>query len=163
MTWPSSEVIEGSCTHLRHHTSLLNRVTGEINRILVECACCMMEHDGLLKIHRREAVMTAVFLRNRCPMRVVSHNKSPHQCWTCTNPLLASLKVFGCHAYVTVPREKRAKLDARSVRCRFLVYSDYKEDYRFWETEESSYARKLRWLVQWRCLQHWNSRLLSKR
>ena len=48
-------------------------------------------------------------------------------------PLLANLKVFGCHAYVHVPKEKRSKFDARSVRCRFIGYADHEKAYRFEE------------------------------
>ncbi|KAG6615789.1 gag-pol polyprotein [Phytophthora cinnamomi] len=82
-----------------------------------------------------EAVVTATFLRNRCPTRAISHDKSPHQVWTGKKPLLANLKVFGCHAYVLVPKAKRTKFDARSVRCRFLGYSEHEKAYRFEEIE----------------------------
>lgn len=46
-------------------------------------------------------------------------------------PLLANLKVFDCHAYVTVPKEKRAKFDVRSLRSRFIGYLDHEKAYRF--------------------------------
>uniref|UniRef100_H3H8N2 Integrase catalytic domain-containing protein n=1 Tax=Phytophthora ramorum TaxID=164328 RepID=H3H8N2_PHYRM len=65
------------------------------------------------------------------------HDKSPHQVWTGKKPLLANLKVFGCHAYVHVPKAKRTKFDARSVRCRFLGYSEHEKAYRFEELESS--------------------------
>uniref|UniRef100_H3H9M0 Uncharacterized protein n=1 Tax=Phytophthora ramorum TaxID=164328 RepID=H3H9M0_PHYRM len=57
--------------------------------------------------------------------------------WTGKKPLLANLKVFGCHAYVHVPKAKRTKFDARSVRCRFLGYSEHEKAYRFEELESS--------------------------
>ncbi|OWY95693.1 Copia type Polyprotein, partial [Phytophthora megakarya] len=95
----------------------------------------MLEHAGLPKGYWGEAVMTATFLRNRCPTRAISHDKSPHEVWTGKKPLLANLKVFGCHAYVHVPKEKRSKLDARSMRCRFLGYSDHEKAYRFEELD----------------------------
>ncbi|GMF72324.1 unnamed protein product [Phytophthora fragariaefolia] len=93
----------------------------------------MLEHAGLSKSYWGEAVVTATFLRNRCPTRSTTHDTSPHQVWTGKKPLLANLKVFGCHAYVTVPKEKRTKFDARSVRCRFLAYSEHEKAYRFEE------------------------------
>ncbi|KAG3103454.1 Retrovirus-related Pol polyprotein from transposon TNT 1-94 [Phytophthora idaei] len=82
-----------------------------------------------------ETVVTATFLRNRCPTRAINHDKSPHQVWTGKKLLLANLKVFGCHAYVHVPKEKRTKFDARSVRCRFLGYSEHEKAYRSEELE----------------------------
>uniref|UniRef100_H3H9D7 Integrase catalytic domain-containing protein n=1 Tax=Phytophthora ramorum TaxID=164328 RepID=H3H9D7_PHYRM len=119
------------------YTPQLNGVAERMNRTLVECARCMLEHAGLPKTYWGEAVMTAAFLRNRCPTRAISHDKSPHQVWTGKKPLLANLKVFGCHAYVHVPKAKRTKFDARSVRCRFLGYSEHEKAYRFEELESS--------------------------
>uniref|UniRef100_H3H993 Integrase catalytic domain-containing protein n=1 Tax=Phytophthora ramorum TaxID=164328 RepID=H3H993_PHYRM len=119
------------------YTPQLNGVAERMNRTLVECARCMLEHAGLPKWYWGEAVMTATFLRNRCPTRAVSHDKSPYQVWTGKKPLLANLKVFGCHAYVHVPKAKRTKFDARSVRCRFLGYSEHEKAYRFEELESS--------------------------
>lgn len=43
--------------------------------------------------------------------------------------------MFGCHAYVTIPKAKRTKFDASSIRCRFLGYSDHKKAYRFEELD----------------------------
>ncbi|KAG6604645.1 Gag-pol Polyprotein [Phytophthora cinnamomi] len=117
------------------YTPQLNGVAERMNRTLVECARCMLVHAGLSKGYWGEAVVTATFLRNRCPTRAISHDKSPHQVWTGKKPLLANLKVFGCHAYVLVPKAKRSKFDARSVRCRFLGYSEHEKAYRFEEIE----------------------------
>ncbi|KAF1328946.1 Gag-pol polyprotein, partial [Globisporangium splendens] len=115
------------------YTPQLNGVAERMNRTLVESARCMLEHAGLSKQYWGEAVATAAFLRNRCPTRAIGHDKSPHEVWTQKKPLLKNLKVFGCHAYVHVPSEKRSKLGARSVLCRFLGYSDHEKAYRFEE------------------------------
>ncbi|KAF1334706.1 Integrase catalytic core protein, partial [Globisporangium splendens] len=115
------------------YTPQLNGVAERMNRTLVESARCMIEHAGLSKQYWGEAVATAAFLRNRCPTRAIGHDKSPHEVWTQKKPLLKNLKVFGCHAYVHVPSEKRSKLGARSVLCRFLGYSDHEKAYRFEE------------------------------
>ncbi|CAI5740017.1 unnamed protein product [Peronospora destructor] len=72
--------------------------------------------------------------------RATGNDKSPHEAWTQKKPLLKNLKVFGCHAYVHIPREKRSKLDARSVLCRFLGYSDHEKAYRFEELSSSRVA-----------------------
>ena len=115
------------------YTPQLNGVAERMNRTLVECARCMLEHAGMTKKYWGEAVMTAMFLRNRCPTRAISQNKSPHQIWTNKKPILANLKVFGCHAYVHVPQEKRSKLDSKASLCRFLGYSEHTKSYRFEE------------------------------
>ena len=66
----------------------------------------MIEYAGLLKTYWGEAVMTAAFLRNRCPMRGIVMDKSPYLVWTRRKSVQANVTVFGCHGYVTVPKEK---------------------------------------------------------
>ena len=99
------------------YTPQLNGVAERMNRTLVESTRCMLEHADLSIEYWGKAVMTAAFLRNRCPTRATGNDKSPYECWTQKKPLLKNLKVFGCHAYVHVPRERRSKLDARSACC----------------------------------------------
>uniref|UniRef100_A0AAV1TGA3 Retroviral polymerase SH3-like domain-containing protein n=1 Tax=Peronospora matthiolae TaxID=2874970 RepID=A0AAV1TGA3_9STRA len=93
----------------------------------------MMEHAGLGKSYWGEAVMAAMFLRNRCPTRAIHQDKPPYQVWTMKKRILAKLKVFGCHAYVQVPQGKRAKFDSKSSLCRFLGYAEHQKSYRFEE------------------------------
>ncbi|CEG36319.1 retrovirus-related pol polyprotein from transposon tnt 1-94, partial [Plasmopara halstedii] len=94
--------------YTRPYTPQLNGVAERMNRTLVECARCMLEHAGLSKHYWGEAVMTAMFLQNR-------------------------LKVFGCHAFVHIPKEKRSKVDAKAVLCRFSGYSEHQKTYRLEE------------------------------
>ena len=70
------------------YTPQLNGVAERMNRTLVECARCMIEHAGLPKTYWGEAVMTSAFLRNRCPTRGIVMDKSPHQVWTGRKPAL---------------------------------------------------------------------------
>ena len=100
----------------------------------------MLDHAGLPKSYWCEAVMTATFLRNRCPTRAINHEDSTHEMWTMKKPLLKNLKVSGCHAYVHVPREKRSKLDQRAMLCRSLGYSAHEKAYRFEELSSGRVA-----------------------
>ncbi|CAI5746576.1 unnamed protein product [Peronospora destructor] len=102
-----------------------------MNCTFVECARCMIEHAGLGKRYWGKAVMKTMFLRNRCPTCAIYQDKSPYQIWTTKKPILANLKVFGCHAYVQVPQEKRLKFDLKSSLCRFLGYAEHQKSYRF--------------------------------
>ena len=113
------------------YTPELNGVAERMNRTLVECARCMLEHASLAKEYWGEAVMTAAFLRNRLPTRAHTSLKTPYEEWTKKTPILANVKVFGCHVYVHVPKEKRLKLDPRATLCRFLGYSEHEKAYRF--------------------------------
>ena len=40
-------------------------------------------------------------------------DKTPQEVWTGKKPSLTHLKVFGCEAYVRVPKENKSKLDRR--------------------------------------------------
>lgn len=76
------------------YTPQLNGMAERMNRTLVECVRCMLEHAGLPKSYWGEAVMTATFLRNRCPTQSIDMDMSPYQVWTGTRPVLANLKVL---------------------------------------------------------------------
>ena len=58
-------------------------------------------------------------------------------------PFLSHLRVFGCNAFVHVPKEKRTKLDNKSERCIFIGYKDGLEGYKLWnpETRKVVYSR----------------------
>jgi hypothetical protein len=45
---------------------------------------------------------------------------TPHEIWSGKNPLVSHLKVFGCDAFVHVPKEKRRNLDMKAVKCIFI-------------------------------------------
>ena len=64
----------------------------------------MLEYAGLPNKYWGEAVINAQFLRNRLPTRAQDPHNSPYEEQTKKKPLLANLKVFGCHAYVHVSK-----------------------------------------------------------
>lgn len=37
--------------------------------------------------------------------------------WTSINPSLSHLRIFGCDAYVHIPKDKRKKLDFKNQKC----------------------------------------------
>jgi hypothetical protein len=50
--------------------------------------------------------------------------------WYSNNPSLSHLKVFGCDAFVHVPKEKRNKLDKKAVKCIFIRYKEGMKGYK---------------------------------
>jgi len=52
-----------------------------------------------------EAVDTTCYLVNRSPSSALEE-KIPQEVWTGKKPSLSHLRVFGCDAYVHVPKEK---------------------------------------------------------
>jgi hypothetical protein len=74
-----------------------------------------------------EAILTATYLINRMPSRVLNF-KTPLQVFTNCNPIsrLSStlpLKNFGCTAFVHIHDHNRGKLDPRARKCVFVGYA----------------------------------------
>ena len=73
---------------------------------------CMLSSVGLGQELWAEAVGIACYLVNRSPSSALD-DKTPQEVWTSKKPSLTHLKVFGCDAYVHVPKENMSKLDKR--------------------------------------------------
>ena len=94
----------------------------------------MLSGTGLGQEFWVEAVETACYLVNRSPSSA-SEDKTSHEVWTGKKPSLSHLRVFGCDAYIHVPKEKRTKLDNKSKRCIFTRYKDGLKGYKLWNLE----------------------------
>ena len=94
----------------------------------------MLSGTGLGQEFWAEEVETACYLVNRSPSSVLE-GKTPHEVWTGKKPSLSHLRVFGCDAYVHVPKEKRTKLDNKSEKCIFIGYKDGLKGYKLWNPE----------------------------
>eukprot|EP00253_Pinus_taeda_P024046 PITA_24046 len=90
-----------------------------MNKTLMEKARSMLSGAGLGQEFWVEAVETACYLVNRSPSSSLE-DKTPQEVWTGKKPSLSHLRVFGCDAYVHVPREKRTKLDSKFEKCIFI-------------------------------------------
>jgi hypothetical protein len=87
-------------------------------------------------------VGTACYLVNRSPSSALD-DKTPQEVWTGKKPSLTHLKVFGCDAYVHVPKENKSKLDKKAKKCIFIGYKDGLKGYNIWniETKKVVYIR----------------------
>lgn len=106
-----------------------NGVSERLNRTLLEKTRCMLKGAALCGRYWGEAVMTAIYLKNRSPTAALS-GRTPEEVWSGSKPDLAHLRVFGCIAYSLVPEQKRRKLDPKSKRYLFVGYSDTSKGYR---------------------------------
>jgi hypothetical protein len=70
-------------------------------------------------------------------------DKTPHEVWSGKKPSLQHLRVFGCDAYVHVPKENRSKMDKKDEKCIFIGYKDGVKGYNLWnrETKKIVYSR----------------------
>ena len=109
-----------------------NGVAERMNRTIVETARCMLAEAKLPRKFWAEAVSMAVYLRNRSPMTAVT-GMTPFEALTGDKPCVDILRVFGCLAYVHVPKDERRKFDSKSKRCILLGYGSETKAYRLYE------------------------------
>ena len=81
---------------------------------------------------RAEAISTAAYLRNRSPTRAVA-GMIPNEAWTGQKPQVDGLQVFGCQAFVHIPKEERKKLDSKSKGCIYLGYGATTKGYHLYD------------------------------
>ena len=81
-------------------------------------------------------------LKNRSSTSTVV-DKTPHEVWSGKEPSIAHLKIFGCDAFMHVPKEKRSKLDNKAEKCIFVGYNDGIKGYKLWNpvTRKIVYSR----------------------
>jgi hypothetical protein len=73
--------------------------------------------------------MTIVYVQNISPQQVLE-NKTPEEIFLGDKPEVNHLRIFGCHAYVHVPKDKRTKVDPFGKKVVFVGYSDTSKAYK---------------------------------
>jgi hypothetical protein len=88
----------------------------------------MLDDAGLTNRYYAFTVSVAVDLKNSTPTRLVVR-KTLYEAWHRMEPSLKHLRVFGCLAFVHVPKEKCKKLDYRATPGIFVGYSMLTKQY----------------------------------
>jgi len=124
------------------YTPQQNGVAERINKMLMERARSILSGAGLGQEFWAEAVDAACYLVNRS-LSSALEDKTPQEVWTGKKPSLSHLRVFGCDAYVHVPKEKQTKLDSKPEKCIFIGYKDGLKGYKLWNpaTRKVVYSR----------------------
>jgi transposase InsO family protein len=112
-------------------TSEQNGLAERKNRHLLEIARCLMFAMNVPKFLWCEAVMTAAYLMNRMPTRVLDY-KTPIECLTGKNTYAVPPKVFGCTCFVRDYRPSVGKLDPRALKSIFVGYFSKQKGYKCW-------------------------------
>jgi hypothetical protein len=98
-------------------------------RTLFDKARAMLHEAGLCNRYWGEAVMTAIYLKNRSPTGALSGG-IPERLWTGLPIDVSHLRVFGCLAYALIPSQKRRKLDPKAKPYIFIGYGANCKGYR---------------------------------
>ena len=80
-----------------------NGVTERMNRTLVETARSMLVNANLPHRFWAKALSTATFLQNRSPTKAVC-GMTLHEAWTGEKRRVDGLRLFGCQAFVHIPK-----------------------------------------------------------
>lgn len=112
-------------------TSEQNGLAERKNKHLLDVTRSLMFAMNVPKHLWSEAVMTAAYLINRMPLRVLGH-KTPIECLTGKNSFVVPPKVFGCVCFVKDYRPSVGKLDPRALKCIFVGYSGKQKGYKCW-------------------------------
>ena len=100
-----------------------NGVAERMNRTICDRIRCMLSHTKLPKSFLGEAMTIVVDLINlspSCPLE----GDILERTWTVKFVSFGHLRVFGCRAFVHVPRDEQSKLDSKTKQCIFLGYSN---------------------------------------
>lgn len=112
-----------------------NGIAERYNRTVMERARCLIYEANIDKKFWSEAILTAIYLINRTRTTVLKADKTPAEHWYQRKLNLDKIKVFGCDAYVHVPKEERhGKLDAHSRKMILMGYTA--NGYRLWDPKK---------------------------
>lgn len=117
---------QSSCTN----TPQQNGVAERKNRHLLEMARTMCFLMQVPKSFWGEAVLTAAYLINRLPTRVLN-KRAPVEVLSGSSTLFSiPPRVFGCTGFVHNHSPSREKLDPRAIKCVFVGYSPTQKGYK---------------------------------
>ena len=85
-------------------------------------------------------MLTACYLINRSPSAPLGFDV-PEKVWTCKEISYNHLKVFGCKAFIHVPKEQRSKLDGKALPCIFIGYGNEEFGYKVWDPKTRKVIR----------------------
>ena len=120
-----------------HQTACLgtppqNGVAERKNHHLLEVAKSLMFQMNVAKYLWSEAVMTATYLINRMPSRILGM-KSPVELLLGRHDFKVPPRVFGCVCFVKDLRPTVGKLDPQAVKCIFVGYASTQKGYKCWD------------------------------
>ena len=139
MRWLDEQGIEVQRT--APYTPAQNGVAERVMRILADLMRAMMIAATLPHEHWVEAILAAVYVRNRSPTRAVP-NMTPYEAFYGKRPTLGHLRAYGCLAYVHIPeKQQQGKLAARARKCMLIGYSPDSPAYMFLDIERNVVIR----------------------
>lgn len=121
-------------------TPQLNGLAERMNRTLVERVRCLLSQAQLPRSFWGEALSTVVHVLNLTPCVPLDFNV-PDKVWLGKEVSYDHLRVFGCKAFVHIPKDERSKLDVKTRQCVFIGYGQDEFGYRFYDPVQKKLVR----------------------
>lgn len=109
-----------------------NGVAERLNRTLCESARTMLKSANLPNSLWGEAIATATHIHNRSQTSAAG-NITPYEHWYGRKPNVSYFRVFGCLAYVHIPKELRRKLEGKASKVVFVGYPSGTKGWKFFD------------------------------
>ena len=100
----------------------LNGLAERMNMTLMERVRSLLSQSKLPKTFWGEALLIAVHVLNLSPCVPLQSN-TPERVWSGKDISYGHLRVFGCKAFVHIPKDEKSKLDVKTRQCVFIGYS----------------------------------------
>ena len=121
-------------------TPQLNGLAERMNRTLVERVRCLLSQSLLPRSFWGEALNTVVHVLNLTPCVPLEFDV-PDRIWLDNEISYDHSRVFGCKAFVHIPKDERSKLDAKTRPCVFIGYGQDELGYRFYDPVQKKLVR----------------------
>lgn len=115
-----------------------NGVAERMNRTLLDMTRCLLIESGLPKTLWADALVTACYIRNKCPSSSID-GQVPETLWTGRDAIIDHMRVYGCKAWAAQKRHGKTKLDPKAVECVFVGYPEGVKAYKLWNRENDSF------------------------
>ncbi|GJR16118.1 retrovirus-related pol polyprotein from transposon TNT 1-94 [Tanacetum coccineum] len=113
------------------YTPHQNGVAERKNRSLLNMVRSVLKARSVPKIYWAEATAWCVHVLNRSPTASLEES-TPEEIWSNRKPSVSYFRIFRCVAHVHVPKEKRRKLDDKSIKCVLFGVSEETKAYRLY-------------------------------
>jgi hypothetical protein len=114
-----------------------NGVAERANRDIENAITALLAQSNLPKSFWRLAANVYIHSCNRTPTSALPGTTTPYARWKRggKKPDVSYFRIFGCLAYVLIPKKKRKALDPKSRRCIFVGYPHGTKAWLFWNPE----------------------------
>jgi predicted RNA-binding protein YlxR (DUF448 family) len=117
------------------HNPQQNGVAERKNRSIEETVKALLNDQDLSMFLWGEAAMTAIYVQNRSPHHILK-DMTPEEAFLGKKPNVENLRIFGCHIYSHIPKDKRNKLEPSGKKGIFMEYSESSKAYRIYIPEQ---------------------------